>query len=526
MPSMYADTVLRPALPSFVREHRSTVGDTGWSSRDWLWLVLLSLLALAARCVRLGHQPLWLDEVFTYQRIHLDTAALIADSFANRHMPNYFLLLRSLMPAQPDFAALRLPSALFGALSVGVVFAIGRQVGGRFAGCVAALLMALAPTQVQYGQEARSYALLLLLIAVALWGLVELARQPVRAALGWRRPGGLWLAWTAWLAGTIGALDLLGDAIPWLLVSNGALFCIWWHLRAMNLPAAMHGFRRAWLWSQVLVLACCLPFYLAICVASNARMLDVFDWVPALSWHGLWVVAGSTYLMRPAEVVQFGLMPAGAAVLSPCVALLCGLGLFRLRGRLEGGVLGLAFAVLPLLLLAVSLFKPMLVPRYLLWSAVPFFVLSGVGAAALPRRWRSIVVVMLPLLCLFNLWPVYRVEAKPRWDRTAAMLAASARPGDTIYVDDPNAPTMLAILQPPGEQPLDSKAVVTGHLDLAVARWKQGSRVWAVKGRSALGQRETLAGFEAKLVALGHPQQTTTLGREITVLEFEPPPAG
>ncbi|MBD8899303.1 glycosyltransferase family 39 protein [Rhodanobacter sp. DHG33] len=501
-------------------------GGAGWSIRDWAWLVLLSLLALAARCIRLGHQPFWLDEVFTYQRIHLDTAALIADSFANRHMPNYFLLLRSLMPPQPDFAALRLPSALFGALSVGVVFAIGRRVAGRFAGGVAALLMALAPTQVQYGQEARSYTLLLLLIAIALWGLAGLARQPARAALGWRRPGGLRLEWTAWLAGTIGALDLLGDAMPWLLASNAVLFCIWRYLRAAHPPAAAHGFRRIWLWTQALVLACCLPFYLAIYVASSARMLDVFDWVPALSWHGLWVVAGSTYLMRPAEVVQFGLMPAGVAVLSPCVAALCGLGLFRLRGHLEGRVLGLAFAVLPLSLLAVSLVKPMLVPRYLLWSAVPFFVLAGIGAAALPRRWRPLAAVALSLLCLLNLWPVYRVEAKPRWDRTAAMLATVAQPGDTIYVDDPNAPTMLATLQPRGQPPLDSKALVTGQLDLAVARWKQGSRVWAVNGRSALGQRESLAGFEAKLVELGRPQQTTALGREITVLEFAPPPAG
>ncbi|MBD8880555.1 glycosyltransferase family 39 protein [Rhodanobacter sp. 7MK24] len=497
-----------------------------WSRGDWTWLVLLSLLALAARCIRLGHQPFWLDEVFTYQRIRLDTATLIADSFANRHMPNYFLLLRSLMPAQPDFAALRLPSALFGALSVGVVFAIGRRAAGRFAGCMAALLMALAPTQVQYGQEARSYALLLLLVAIALWGLIGLAQQPVRAALGWRRPDNLWLEWAAWFAGTIGALDLLGDAMPWLLASNGTLFCIWRHLRVTHPPALAHGFLRNWLWIQALVLACCLPFYVAICVASNARMLDVFDWVPALSWRGLWVAAGSIYLMRPAEVVQFGLMPAGAAVLSPCVVVLCGLGLFRLRGRMEGRVLGLAFAVLPLLLLAVSLVKPMLVPRYLLWSALAFFVLAGVGAAALPQRWRPIIAVALPLLCLLNLWPVYRVEAKPRWDRTAAMLATVARPGDTIYVDDPNAPAMLSTLQPRSQPPLASKALVTGRLDLAVARWRQGSRVWAVNGRSALGQRESLAGFEAKLAALGHPQQTTALGREITVLEFAPPPAG
>lgn len=523
MLSTCADTVARRVPPSFAIGRRLAAGGDGWSARDWAWLALLSLLALAARCIRLGHQPLWLDEVFTYQRIHLDTAALIADSFANRHMPNYFLLLRSLVPAQPDFAALRLPSALFGALSVGVVYAIARRVAGRFAACMAALLMALAPTQVQYGQEARSYALLLLLIAVALWGLVGLAQQPARAALGWRRAGGLWPEWTAWLAGTIGALDLLGDALPWLLVSNMALFCIWRHLRATHPPVLADGFRRGWLYAQLLVLACSLPFYLAIGVASSGRVLDAFNWVPVLSWHGLWVVAGSTYLMRPAAVVQFGLMPAGVAMLSPCVAALCGLGLFRLRGRLDGRVLALGFAVLPLLLLVLSVVKPMLVPRYLLWSAVPFFVLAGAGAAVLPRQWQPVVAVALPLLCLLNLWPVYRIGTKPRWDCTAAMLTAATRPGDTIYAADPNAPAMLEALRPRDQPPLGSKVVLTSRLDLAVARWKQGSRVWAVNGRSALGQRESLAGFEAKLAVLGRPQQTMALDREITVLEFAPP---
>lgn len=522
MPSTHAGIVSRrrAAQPSCV------AGQGDWALRDSAWLLLLSLLALVARCIRLGHQPFWLDEVFTWQRIHLDTTALIADSFANRHMPNYFLLLSSLVPQQADFTALRLPSALFGALAVGVVYAIGRRVAGRFAGVVAALLMALAPTQVQYGQEARSYALLLLLIAVALWGLVGLAQQPARAALGLRRQGAPWLEWTAYLGGTIAALDVLGDALPWWAASNAALFCIWRSLRKTESPGLARDFLRCWLWGQALVLACCAPFYLAVFVASSGRVLSAFDWVPALSWHNLWVAAGSTYLMRPAAVVHFGLVPTAAAVLSPCVAVLCGAGLYRLRGRLDGRALALGFAVLPLLLLAVSVLKPVLVPRYLLWSAVPFFVLAGVGATALSRHWRPAVVVLLPLLCLVNLWPVYRVSTKPRWDRAAAALAAAVQPGDTVYAVDPNGPAMLETLQPRGEAPIASKVLLTNQLDVAVARGKAGSRVWAVNGRSALGSRKSDEAVEASLAALGPPERSVALDREITLLEFSPPPAG
>ncbi len=181
---------------------------------------------------------------------------------------------------------------------------------------------------------------------------------------------------------------------------------------------------------------------------------------------------------------------------------------------------------LPLLLLAVSVLKPVLVPRYLLWSAVPFFVLAGVGATALSRHWRPAVVVLLPLLCLVNLWPVYRVSTKPRWDRAAAALAAAVQPGDTVYAVDPNGPAMLETLQPRGEAPIASKVVVTNQLDVAVARGKAGSRVWAVNGRSALGSRKSDEAVEASLAALGPPERSVALDREITLLEFSPPPAG
>src|SRR5580698_10487061 len=123
-----------------------TAGD-----RAWLWFVLC--LGLVARLIRIDHQPFWLDEALTFQRIHLGSWALIADSFANRHMPSYFLLLQLISQFDSGSAWLRIPSALFGALSAGMVFVIARRISNRSAAVVAGLLMALSPLQVQYGQE-------------------------------------------------------------------------------------------------------------------------------------------------------------------------------------------------------------------------------------------------------------------------------------------------------------------------------------------------------------------------------------
>jgi len=175
------------------------------------------------------------------------------------------------------------------------------------------------------------------------------------------------------------------------------------------------------------------------------------------------------------------------------------------------------------LLLAVSLVKSMVLPRYILWSAAPFFILAGIGAAALPRRMQPMALTALLLLCTINLLPIYHTETKPRWDRAATTLAAQVRPGDTVFTGDTNAPTMLAVLQPKDQAPIDQSALVTSRLDIALARWKQGSRVWAVNGRSAMGPGMTLDTFKSRIAALGTPALEIPEGKEITILMFDAP---
>lgn len=504
-------------------DNRPTDAIQKWPAGDIAWMMFVLCIGLLARLLHIARQPFWLDEALTFQRIHLSTGSLIADSYANRHMPSYFLLLQLISQFSPANAMLRIPSALFGTLSVGMVFAIARRVGGRSAAIVAGLLMALSPLQVQYGQEARSYTLATLLITITLWGLLRLAQNPARASLDIRHPDFDVCGWASYVFGTIGALDVLSDAAPWLIAANASLFLIWRSLRLEPSPDQHLGFRRNWLLSATIILVCCMPFYAAILAASDGQMLHKFDWIPPLSWQNLKVAAKSAYLMRMAAVVRFSVLPTAVPLLGLLVAMLGAVGLWRMRGRLEGRVLLLSFAVLPLLLLAISLLKSMLLPRYILWSAAPFFVLAGIGAATLPRRILPVAATVLMLLCMVNLAPVYKTETKPRWDMAAATLAAHVQPGDTVFTGDPNAPTMLAVLRPKGSVPIETTALVTPQLDVALARWKQGSRVWAVNGRSALGQHEDLNAFKGRIAALGTPTLEIPEGKEITILMFPAP---
>ncbi len=109
-------------------------------------------VGFVARLYDIASMPFWLDEVTTVQRASLPFWDMVADSLANHHLPSYFALAALFGSHGMTEAALRFPSAVFGALSCGVLFLIGRALGGRPAGLVAGLLLALSPLQVQYGQ--------------------------------------------------------------------------------------------------------------------------------------------------------------------------------------------------------------------------------------------------------------------------------------------------------------------------------------------------------------------------------------
>ena len=91
--------------------------------------------------------------------------------------------------------ALQLLAAFFGALTVPVVFELGRRVGGWRAGLVSAGILAVLPLQVEYSQRVRVDSLCVLLTAlsaVALHGLAERGRTRDFVVSDEARRPGLW----------------------------------------------------------------------------------------------------------------------------------------------------------------------------------------------------------------------------------------------------------------------------------------------------------------------------------------------
>lgn len=509
---------------------RHTARRTGWFARisggETLLLPLaILLLGLVARLHGIGAMPYWLDEVTTVHRSSLPLHALVRDSLAAHHLPSYFWITSLFGQYGLSEAVLRLPAALFGGASAGVVYCVGRTLGGWRAGLLAGLLLALSPLQVQYGQEARSYTFVILMMAVGLLGLVQIAQDPHGASLPRRDPAARILPWVIYAVGTIGALQVLSTAFFWLISANVAAIMI-----ACDPRTRRRLFICRWMVVQAVVLASILPWFAAMALVTDGRMGNATDWVPAVTWHSFLSTLGSLYFMRISRLISFHLFPVVVPGIGILLVLLVAMGVLFLRSRQDGKTMLRTMLVVtllpPLLILAISVAKPLWMPRYVMWSAVPFFILAGLGVARLPRpRLQLAAAAAVGVLAAVNLAPYYQAETKPRWDLAAQDLMRAVEPGDLVLVPD-RGPIVIMdfFLGRDGRSIPDG--LWTRDVFAAAAHLQKGGRVWVVSGKVGQADHTPRKSFDSITSPLGTPIRTIAEGDLITLKLYDRLPDG
>lgn len=151
------------------------------------WIAAATGLALALRLLHLGADSLWGDEAFTWHMTTLPwREVLLGQESVN--FPAYYLLAKASTAVLGEGeAALRLPAALLMTAAIPFLALFARRIAGPRAAAMAAFVAALAPALLHYGQEARSYALLVFASAATLAAFaraLESARAGDAIALG------------------------------------------------------------------------------------------------------------------------------------------------------------------------------------------------------------------------------------------------------------------------------------------------------------------------------------------------------
>lgn len=433
-------------------------------------LPAIILLGGLLRFYRLGSKGLWLDEAFSVWMAWQP----LADMFGwllkiDQHPPLYYSLLHLWLIFGDDAATVRAFSAVLSTLTIPVIYSLGRNIGGKQVGLLAAFILALAPFHVRFAQETRMYALLTLNASLAMLAVSYLLTdsrsrtEPIGSQITafwqtWRnkhRPASApvtdFRADLAWLTQPLQRRWLPGQAIQtdlaWLgyiLFSTATLLS---HNTAIFFPIAINlaiiglfGLRQLgwlptknrlnlpsgsnWLKAQVGLALLWSPWLAAFLI--QAYGVDREFWISPPDFGTVtWTIKNFLSPFLPGYIQGSWLVWSG-------YGLLFGLGLWHLRRR-PGWLILLLFLIITPIggQLLVSLRRPLFYDRTLIWATIPLYLLLACGLRALPHR-ALVVMALLMLMTVntFSLREYYFVFQKEEWDQAASYVA------DQVAADD------------------------------------------------------------------------------------------
>ena len=203
---------------------------------DLCMLAALTLGGAALRAWHLGAASLWYDEALTWQMVQGGWREIIAlNATSNSAPPLFALLLGAVTGPAASEAVLRVPSLIAGVASIPLMYLLAREfLVPRYA-LLAALLTALAPTQIGYAQQVREYSLAFLAAAALLLCYSRFIRSPGRSnALLLAVAAGLGIGIQYGIGLLLAGLNLVYFAALWREPELRRTFPLW---LAAQLPA-------------------------------------------------------------------------------------------------------------------------------------------------------------------------------------------------------------------------------------------------------------------------------------------------
>jgi uncharacterized membrane protein len=153
--------------------HGSFLSKTNLFEHRYLILLFITIFGMFLRFYGLGTESIWLDEGTS---INIAKRSLYSIIFENKdfaHPPLYYSILHFVMMYSDTEFFLRLPSAIFGILSIPVIYLVGMSLFDKREGLVAAALLSISLMHINYSQEGRSYALMMLLVLLTVYFFIS-----------------------------------------------------------------------------------------------------------------------------------------------------------------------------------------------------------------------------------------------------------------------------------------------------------------------------------------------------------------
>jgi hypothetical protein len=374
------------------------------------YIAALTALTIVGACVRflyLGRKSYWWDEVAT---VEICSAPLrefwqwIWRREAN--MAFYYLLVRQWLYFGDGEATLRSLSVIFAVVSIPVIYFVGvRAFQSRRAGLLAALLLSVNTAHIAYSQEARSYALLVLLCLLSLLFFLRLPEPGIANAIAYV---------------VVSALAVYAHFFAVFFL--GAQWCSLLWLR----KAKVRWKQVFWSIAAIIILISPALYYMLL------RRSGQLEHTPPIQFKDL------------IRLINFLAADGGRfhRALAFLYLLCVGLAVCGLVGHLRADtgsrrnwstvVMLCCFVVPAATTFCLSFWTPMFAMHYLLICLPPFVLLAAEGLAGLPSNVLQIAVASCIVLLSLGALRWYYDHPKDDWRGMAAYVAEHSESGDAV----------------------------------------------------------------------------------------------
>ena len=375
-----------------------------------LLLLLLTLAGAAAlRFHLLAHKSFWYDEGISVEAARLDWVNLLHLVWEyDINQALYLVCLKFWLKLGMSEFFVRSLSVLFGLAAIAVVYVLGARLFRPRVGLIAALLLGVNAFHVRYSQDARGYALLVLLSALCSWLLVRCVEEP--------RPRN----WTQYA---------IASTLLVYVHLYGALVVVA-HALSMAVLPRQHRDTAGWFRSFRFFGYGLLPIAIYMSRAGTQRM----NWLPRLNaglvGHFFQVLAGNCGYSLVALYVLAWAMAVWARLEAKSAAPDA-----TSAWRYHFLLIWLVFPIAAVL--AGSHFVPLLLPRYLIECLPASVLLAAAGISHLRSggaRWGMLLA--MGALSVYGVLAYYQHDFDLRRDdwRTASQYVLThAEPGDGVF---------------------------------------------------------------------------------------------
>ncbi|HKX17154.1 MAG TPA: glycosyltransferase family 39 protein [bacterium] len=399
-------------------------------ARSGIILITLMILGVFLRFARIGLHSVFFDEAYiAWLSSHRWPDLFMQLRFAEFHPPLHYVLMKLWIGvAGYDEVALRTPSAIFGSVSIVLIYFLARGVASESVSLLSALLVAVSPFEIIAAQDGKMYTLLEMLVLGATLALAyALEHRTLR----------LWALYAV-LAAAIVYTHYLGGFV---LLAHG-VWVSWRHRADAS----------RWLAAMSAAGALYLPWVPSLLVQLHQAAVSPGWGEPGLLWNieglvSLFAFGGSLFGAPGFFYMNTWLSPVALLALILPFLIVFAAGVYAMRRNRDAFpqfglpvlvVIGCAF---------LSVQKSFFLPRWFSFL-VPFYaVFLATGLASIGERlgkFRQPSVVLLTAGLLAYYVPVldrqyFDPSFRDRWRDAAAMVGEQFRQGDVILYGEPQS---------------------------------------------------------------------------------------